>query len=108
MPTPTLVIGHELADGLPWRPLESLREAEPVRNAAVILGRDVDTGEVFLLYGRHTLEKVLSTGQTAHLPALGLDIDRDAADLQIARELVARVKGRCDYMECEMEQPALV
>ena len=107
MPNLKLVIGAELASGLPWRSLESLHGAgaESVSNAAVILGRDVD-GEVFLLYGRDALQRVLSTGEPANLAALGLDIDRDSSELAIARELVERVKGRCDYMECEQEAPA--
>jgi hypothetical protein len=95
------VVGREVAEGLPWRALEDV-QADDVRHAGLVLGRDVDSGEVFLLYGKHALQAVLRSGESASLPAIGIEIDRDTAELEIACKAVYSIKGRCDYGVCAL------
>jgi hypothetical protein len=69
---------------------------ERVRNARVIIGRDVDSQRIFLLYGRKLLT-ALKPGELIEVPVLALEMDADTQELQFAVKMTRYIKGLCDY-----------
>jgi hypothetical protein len=75
-------------------PLDSRQE---LRDADVILGMDVMSRSVFLIYGQDVLEDLARTGEARHLRVLRIGLDQETEELERLVALVETVKGRHDY-----------
>jgi hypothetical protein len=73
-------------DGLPW-----------LRQAQLIQGRDVKTGNVFLLHGLALLQRIARTRRRENVVILAIELDQESDDLERATAMVAMVKGRSEY-----------
>ena len=68
-----------------------------IKSMDLIFGRDVDTRNTFLLYGRKTLERLARTEQKENLNVMGILLDQDTDELEMACALIQVLKGRHDY-----------
>jgi hypothetical protein len=79
---------------------EPLRErCEEIETADLIYGRDVNSRNTFLLYGRDLLEEIASLpdGESRTAERLGIELDQETDELEMVAALITLVKGRCDY-----------
>lgn len=74
--------------------LQTLREAE------VIVGRDVMTGNEFILFGRTAIQQIASGSAPEGVPVLCIALDQgpESDDLDRITGLISAIKGRHDYI----------
>jgi hypothetical protein len=68
-----------------------------VHRADIIFGVDVVSEREFLVYGKETLDRILSTGKAENCAVLKVELDQNTDDLEKLIALVQVVKGRHDY-----------
>ncbi len=98
MNIPTLTLNEVLGDELNWpssgNAIDLLAEVE------IILGRDIPTQEVFLVYGRDRLRELYKGGdEEADIDVLMIDITRQTDELDRLLALVQIAKQGYDYIE---------
>lgn len=73
---------------------------QTLAEAEVIIGRDVMTGNEFILYGRDTIQRVANNLEEEGAPVLCIALDQGAEsdDLERVIVLISAVKGRHDYI----------
>lgn len=91
---------------IPATPLHRLLASdegpEALRNADVVLGRDAQSGEEFVVFGREVLQRVSEgTDEAGGYNVLCVELDRspEAPDLQLLLQLVESVKGSQEYRD---------
>lgn len=77
---------------------EALLDA--VEEIELILGRDVSTQDVFLIYGRDRLGELATELDSKLVDVLMIEVDRQSDELNQILALVQIAKNRCDYVEC--------
>jgi hypothetical protein len=72
---------------------------QTLQAADVIVGRDVMTGDEFILYGRDTVQRIArgEEPEGAGVIVISLDQDGKSDDLERIIMLVEGIKGRHDY-----------
>ncbi|MDB5345816.1 MAG: hypothetical protein JWP89_4193 [Schlesneria sp.] len=96
MHIPSMTLNEVLGDEMNWpttcNAIDLLSEVE------VILGRDIPTQEVFLVYGRNRL-KALAKDKSEDVDVLMIDIIRQTNELDRLLALVQLAKHGDDYVE---------
>lgn len=73
-----------------------------LHDADVILGRDIISGQEFVVFGRDTLQQVASGEDAAEgYNILSIEIDRESGQLPLLLDLVRSARGRHDYIDFE-------
>jgi hypothetical protein len=68
-----------------------------LKEAEVILGRDVNTRNTFILFGRDTLEEIVRSDEPREVAMMRIELDQDTVELETICALMEVIKGRCDY-----------
>jgi hypothetical protein len=68
-----------------------------LRNADIIFGSDEGTGNVFLMYGKRLLERIVWTSKSDSATIATVPIQQATTELEALIVAVIGVKGRCDY-----------
>jgi hypothetical protein len=68
------------------------------KDTDIILGHDMDTGNVFLVYGRETMKRIVDTGKTESLTFEKVSIRQSTTELEMLLAAVNVAKGHDDYM----------
>lgn len=66
--------------------------------ADVVLGRDLDSGHEFLVYGRPALDAMARSGRAARVRCLVVELDMQTLELEALVALVTVLRGRHDYL----------
>jgi hypothetical protein len=78
-----------------WNPGPTLRGAD------LIFGVDVMSRKRYLVYGRHTLERIAKTRTREYCNVLRIELDSATDELERLCALVQVVKGRHDYQDSQ-------
>jgi hypothetical protein len=68
-----------------------------VYSADLIFGVDVMSRKQFLVYGQHTLRRIMETGESERCRVLRIELDRETEELARLCAVIQVVKGRHDY-----------
>jgi hypothetical protein len=85
------IFGEDVSEPASPKVVEVLREAE------LVIGRDVDTQNTFILFGREALDAIVLSGETSQLWTLCIELDQDTEEPEMACALMKVVKGSHNY-----------
>jgi hypothetical protein len=77
--------------------LEIPEYREELRKADVVFGVDVNTQREFLVYGRATLEQIVTSGQGEHLRVARVELDQETNELEFLLAVIQTLRGHHDY-----------
>ncbi len=97
MDIPSLTLNEVMGDDLSWSPTHSAIDL--LSEVEIILGRDVTTQEVFLVYGRNRLKELVRSEDKRDVDVLMIDILRQTEELDQLLALVQLAKQGYDYVE---------
>lgn len=97
MDIPSLTLNEVMGDDLSWSPTHSAIDL--LSEVEIILGRDVTTQEVFLVYGRNRLKELYRNEDKGDVDVLMIDILRQTEELDQLLALVQLAKQGYDYVE---------
>ncbi len=92
--------GHPLADFVgpigPGQIDPNTTMLPKLREANIVIGRDVVSGKEFVVYGRDVLTEIAHGGSPEQRP-LCIEIDPETNELDVLLAMVRVAKGRDDY-----------
>jgi hypothetical protein len=77
--------------------VDNARARAAVKEADLIIGRDLGDGHTFLLYGKDLLQRIVANGETQEVKSVGIDLDMNTEELEAAIAMVEVLKGHNDY-----------
>jgi hypothetical protein len=87
--------------GTRFGPNPDLDARETMKQADMIFGIDVMTGDEFLFYGRDLLNEIAKSGVTRQVAVVAIELDLETEELEMLAALVQVIKGKHDYRSAE-------